>query len=490
MTDTTDTPELARPDGSAFEQRLRGWMEASERAFSAAKADNDTIELSMMDIVGQDFWTGGGITSKAVQRELSANPNAKTIKILLNSPGGDAFEGLAIQSLLKRHGARVEVEIVGMAASAASIIAMAGDEISMHEGALMMIHEPWTFTVGNAAEMRTAADFLDKVNSSGLDVYTTRTGRDRDDVAEMLAAETWMTASEAVDAKFATAVIKQPKASEKTTKARSAAQAFMSARKPTARSSAQSVSDYTVNINVVATADGKSDMASALADAINAAINPSITPAPEGSAVQQTPDLGEDQYNMTAPSNSFPATVALALGLPVGSSETDILACITRHRDTEKEVLAISGQSMVSEGIGALRGFKSKAEQADKLSAELSTVKGERDKQNFETLIVKGKSEGQLVPATVKLYEERFNAASGEGRGESVVNDLRGFLAVQPRVIPSQAIQASVSTPSAPLVWQGKQYSELTYSQRANLAKQDPALFAEMKRDFDASKAA
>src|SRR6478609_1263538 len=167
MTEKNPAPEPERRPTSAFEERLRTWMAASDRRFEANMA-GDVLEISMLDIVGEDWWTGGGITSQGVQDKLSANPKAKTIKILLNSPGGDAFEGLAIQSLLRRHGARIEVEVVGLAASAASIIAMAGDEISMHEGSLMMVHQPWTWSVGDASDMRATADFLDKVNSSGL----------------------------------------------------------------------------------------------------------------------------------------------------------------------------------------------------------------------------------------------------------------------------------------------------------------------------------
>jgi ATP-dependent protease ClpP protease subunit len=222
---------------SAFEERLRGWMAASERRFEAnMAASGDVLELVMLDIVGEDWWTGGGITSKGVQQKLAAYPKVKTIKVLLNSPGGDAFEGLAVQSLLRRHGASIEIEVVGLAASAASIIAMAGDTIAMHEGSLMMVHQPWTFAVGDADEMRTTAEFLDKVNSSGLDVYTRRTGRKREDVAELVAAETWMTAHEAVKEKFATSVV-DGASPEPVAKARAAAQVFMQARKP--RSAAQ-----------------------------------------------------------------------------------------------------------------------------------------------------------------------------------------------------------------------------------------------------------
>jgi ATP-dependent Clp protease protease subunit len=463
MSETTNTLGFERPHCSAFEERLRAWMAGSERRFEANSAAGDVLELQMLDIVGEDFWTGGGITSKSVQKALEQHPKAKTIKVLMNSPGGDAFEGLAIQALLRRHGAKVEVEIVGLAASAASIIAMAGDTIGMHEGALMMVHEPWTFTVGNAAEMRTAADFLDKINASGLDVYTRRTGRERSEVAELVAAETWMTASEAVEAKFASSVLVDGK-SEPPVKARAAAQAFMSSRKP--RPAAQALPAFP-------------------------AVPTATPPAPEGPAVNKTPSLGEEPSMSKEAENTLSITITARLGLPAGATEGDVFARLERLTSLESQALQICGVQSSSELVGAIRGIKLAADQAASSAAELVTVKAERDKQNFETLIAKGKDAGQLVPVTAKLYEERFAVAVAKGTGADIVADLTGFLAVAPRVSPKSATQAVIAgSSSAPLVWNGKTYAELKYAQRARLAQEDPALYAEMKRDFDASQAA
>lgn len=482
----TDPINIERPRSSAFEERLRGWMASSERRFEAKAAEGEVLEMSMLDIVGEDFWTGGGITSKSVQRELDANPKAKTIKILLNSPGGDAFEGLAIQSLLKRHGARVEVEVVGLAASAASIIAMAGDSIAMHEGALMMIHEPWTFTVGNAAEMRTAAEFLDKINASGLDVYTRRTGRDRADVAELVAAETWMTASEAVEQKFATSVIEATSPSETATKARSAAQAFMSARKPK--------HGAFPSMSAVAAIANGDDLAAIAAIAAIAPLAPALsihqpTPAREGQQPEK-PLAEKDLIMSKEAENTLSITICARLGLPAGATESDVFAAVTRMRELETQALQITGAQSTAELVGAIRGIKAKADVADAAAAELVTVKAERDKQNFESLIAKGKDAGQLVPVTAKLYEDKFTAAIAKGTGADIVADLTGFLAVAPRVTAKAATQTVVGASSAPLAWNGKTYAELPYAKRALLAKEDPALFAEMKRDFDASQAA
>src|SRR6478735_3059650 len=206
-----------RPRASGYEEKLREWIKANaeHRVFNAVKLDEETLEMSMLDIIGEDFWTGGGITANRVKSQLDQHKGVKVIKVLVNSPGGDVFEGLAIQSLLKRSGARVEFEIVGLAASAATVITSAGDSIAIHEGALFMIHEAWTFAMGTKRDMRQVADFLEKVDGSILDIYTRRTGRPADELRPLVEATTWMTASEAVEGKFATSVIAAKSADDK-----------------------------------------------------------------------------------------------------------------------------------------------------------------------------------------------------------------------------------------------------------------------------------
>lgn len=224
-----------RPKASGYEEKIKAWIEANreQRAFNAVKLADSVLELNMLDIIGEDWWTGGGITSGRVKAALDANKDAKTIRVLMNSPGGDAFEGLAIQSLLKRTGARVEIEIIGMAASAATVIAMAGDSIAIHEGAMFMIHEAWTISMGTKRDMRQVADFLEKVDGSILAIYARRTGRTADEITPLVEATTWMTAQEAVDQKFATSVI-PAKTGETDTSKKSKAKAMADNNQPPA----------------------------------------------------------------------------------------------------------------------------------------------------------------------------------------------------------------------------------------------------------------
>jgi ATP-dependent protease ClpP protease subunit len=169
----------------------------------AAGSDDSTITI--FDVIGEDFWTGGGVTAKRISAALrSIGDQDVTVKI--NSPGGDMFEGIAIYNLLRRHPAKVIVEVLGWAASAASIIAMAGDEIRMGLGTFMMVHNAWGIVVGNRHDMRDAADLFDGFDNAIADIYEARTSMKRADIEKLMDAETFMGPSEAVKNGFADAV--------------------------------------------------------------------------------------------------------------------------------------------------------------------------------------------------------------------------------------------------------------------------------------------
>jgi len=139
---------------------------------------------------------------------LALEESEGDIELRINSGGGDVFEGQAIYSLLedyrKRNSARIIVHVDALAASIASIIAMAGDEIIMSDGAMLMIHQPWTpESAGNAAELRETAEVLDKVAETLVTIYENRTGLDRSTIVSLMDEETWLTASEAISFGFA-----------------------------------------------------------------------------------------------------------------------------------------------------------------------------------------------------------------------------------------------------------------------------------------------
>lgn len=162
-----------------------------------AKAGDTAAEISIYDEIG--FW---GVTAAAFIADLK-KIDAKELTVFVNSPGGSVFDGLAIYNALRQHPANVTVKVMGVAASAASFIAMAGDKIVMPENTFMMVHNPMGGVFGNADEMREWADTLDKIAASLISIYVARTGKSEDEVKALLDAETWMTAKEAVDLGFA-----------------------------------------------------------------------------------------------------------------------------------------------------------------------------------------------------------------------------------------------------------------------------------------------
>ena len=139
-----------------------------------------------------------GVTAKGFLAELGALPNDAALDLRLNSPGGSVFDAVAIFNALKRHAGEVTVWIDGIAASAASYIAMAGDSVVMPQNAFLMIHDPSGLVMGTAEDMRSTAEALDKVKGSLIQGYAAKSGKPDDEIAALMAAETWLDAQEAL----------------------------------------------------------------------------------------------------------------------------------------------------------------------------------------------------------------------------------------------------------------------------------------------------
>lgn len=156
---------------------------------------NKRGEIWLYDQVGEGFF--GGMSAKTFSDELNKLGKVDVVNLRINSPGGSVFDGVAIYNQLKRHPARIEVDVDGIAASIASVIAMSGDEIRMAGNAMMMIHDPYGMSMGSAEDMRKTADLLDQIKTVIVDTYAKRTGESDAAIAQMMADETWMTAAEA-----------------------------------------------------------------------------------------------------------------------------------------------------------------------------------------------------------------------------------------------------------------------------------------------------
>lgn len=173
----------------------------SDTVFAAADKGDDLV-IDIFDAIGKR-WDGEGITAKAIAKTLAESPKSKRVVVRINSPGGEVFEGNTIVALLRESGKTIRTEVHGLAASMGSIIALAGDEIVMAEGSLMMIHNPWGFAMGDSRTMRRHADRLDKIRGGLLDRYAERSNLSRAEIGEMMDAETWMTPTEAIKNGFA-----------------------------------------------------------------------------------------------------------------------------------------------------------------------------------------------------------------------------------------------------------------------------------------------
>lgn len=173
--------------------------------------NQDKPEILIYGPIVSDPYFDDEVGAKQFRDDLKALGSPKAIDVRINSPGGDVFEGYAIHGALANHAARIDVHIDGVAASIASVVAMAGDTITIPENALMMIHQASGIALGTANDMRKMAEALEKVDNGIVSVYANRTGMERDKVAELLAAETWMNGAEAVEMGFATTLSEQVK---------------------------------------------------------------------------------------------------------------------------------------------------------------------------------------------------------------------------------------------------------------------------------------
>ncbi len=204
-----EAKSFARPQNFQWDAPSDVMAKWAERPLAAESDDPNTI--SIYDVIGEDFWTGGGFTAKRMSAALrSIGKNDVTVKI--NSPGGDMFEGIAIYNLLREHPAKVTIDVMGWAASAASIIAMAGDDIRMGLGTFMMVHNAWGVVIGNRHDMADASTLFEGFDGAIADIYQARTGLDAKAIAKLMDAETFMGASDAVAKGFADSVNESLKA--------------------------------------------------------------------------------------------------------------------------------------------------------------------------------------------------------------------------------------------------------------------------------------
>ena len=172
--------------------------------------DNRTIYFD--GYIAQDSWFDDDITPKKFKAELLSDSG--DISVWLNSPGGDVFAASQIYTMLKEYAGKVSVRIDGLAASAASVIAMAGDEIIMSPVAMMMIHNPATVIFGEAADLQSGIKMLSEVKESIINAYEQKTNLPRNKISNMMDAETWFSAQKAVELGFVDKILYAPETND------------------------------------------------------------------------------------------------------------------------------------------------------------------------------------------------------------------------------------------------------------------------------------
>ena len=160
--------------------------------------------------IAEESWWGDEVTPADFRRELERHPG--DLVVAINSPGGDVIAGSMIYSMLKEHQGQITVRIEGLAASAASVVAMAGDIVQMAPTAYMMIHNAWTAEIGDNRAMRATADKLDEIDRGIRCAYQTKTGKSEKEIGKMMDAETWMSAPKALEEHFCDVILYQEEA--------------------------------------------------------------------------------------------------------------------------------------------------------------------------------------------------------------------------------------------------------------------------------------
>jgi ATP-dependent Clp protease protease subunit len=462
-----DPPADQVPSGVPEDElgRIQKWRAANKAAF-AAKASDTEVELSIIGVIGGG-WLGDGISARGVKRWLDENKDAKNIRVLVDSPGGDYFDGAAIMNLLKRHQAKVTVEVIGEASSAGSVIAMGGDDIEMHAGTVMMIHRAWSIAIGNGDDIRATASMLDKVDDALASIYAARTQLPRAEVDALVAATTHMSAKEAVDKGFAD-------------------------RELPAKQKAKPVEPGATRTRASSGAP------------IFAAGNPAPT-TPPGSAARQDPQPNHESEDTIM---KFPQALITALALNEDADEAAVVAAVNKLKATNQDLkvsakvgtdieqlLGVSGQA----AVGAVRALKDSHEANEGLAVKVANLTIVNVRREFEGAIAGGTKDRKLSPAVAKHYNDRFESAlklaqgddgdadKAAAKAEEITADLKGFLAVAPRIVNANIggppPTGAGSSDGQPMQHQGKTFEDMAPVARKNLKDQNPDLYNTLRED-------
>jgi ATP-dependent protease ClpP protease subunit len=424
-----------------------------------ASADGSALTLNLFGRIGGGMFDEG-ITANMVQRQLDQHPHAREIQCNLSSPGGNMFEAQAIRSILAAHPANVTVDVVGLAASAGSLLAMCGDKIRMHEGASMMVHDATTMTQGGVSDHNRAIAALGAADTNMADLYAARSGKTAAQCKKMMAAETWMTAAQAVAEGFADEVIKGKPGAPQT-----APQACLEARFDTRDLGYARVPVEYAHFFITAQAT-------------------TLPPAP----------LTQPTGELTVMADY--TRIAQALSLTADAGEGAVFSALDKLKDKAAtadkavaQLYALTGTQDISAAFGVVQAHAEAAKQLPIVKEQADTQAKALETAERAALFAADSADAKgrkLTPAMQAYWAER------------PVKELREFLAVAPVVIANTAAATGGAQPPvnagpaagkvAPILYEGKTWEQHVAeapSVLAELHSADPAQYAALKANHE-----
>lgn len=465
-------------------------------AFALAGQGTDTIELDVYSVIGESFWYDS-ISASAVRRQLKSNPDAKTVAIRINSDGGDIIDAQAIYTDLQEHPGQKKVTITGIAASAATLIAMAGDEIVMAEGAWFMIHDVWGGAQGSPEDLENKANLMRAASANYAKAYSARTGMPITEVSKLMAAETWMTAADAKARGFVDVIIPM------NTKAKASARERM-----TARAALRSVA-FAMN------SGDYQNLPGSLREQLKA-LTPEQKPEPKDDLPQEEPETtmnmkaitqalnlidGADETTIVGAINAlkghaaFATSVSGALGKS-GDEGVALVGSLRAAASTLKSIETETGKNG-DEALGTIQAWKKSAARVPELEAQIAEGKASAEQAELVALLKAGADEKKLTKAESDKLKARVEGgfkARGEKREPTAeewsLAQAKAFVAalpVQPNFVEGHKAKSEGSSSTAILANADKAYEDMSPKERADLrsAEGGDALYAAKREDWE-----
>lgn len=447
----------ASASAAASGDQLRNLL--SSTAYQAQMfSGGDTVELKLYGEIGEGLFSQGA-TAKQVSDTLSQAPAAKLIRVRMSSPGGSVWEGMAIRSILAAHPAHVDVDVEGLCASAATIIAMAGDTVRMHAGSSMMVHEGHRRTIGDLREHQRACATLEAINDGAATVIATRTGKTKEEIKDLMEAETWFTPEAAKEMGLCDEIVagKAPPTAAKGTPGHALMSLDLSAY------GYRNVPPHYAAVSM---------------------------------QLAEEPPL-ESSTSSTRETNTMSyARIAMALGLSGdGAEEAAVMAAVgnlnrklQRGEALMTELRTLTGKQSDDELLGAVRGLTEVGAQLPKLQAQIAQQEEKLQASERAQLVAADAADPKgrrLTPALVQLFANKPAA------------ELKAYLEVAPHVVqttPDNAQPAAGSQNGGAATSQmvvspdGKTWEQMSAVEKHNLHHDHPEIYKAVRADFERRK--